>query len=72
MTMIVGKDGHAAGQVIHVMGRLTNRHGQPVQGARIEIWQANTRMNGKTARRPAADSLPSTGVMVRADYRWTQ
>src|SRR5437867_636133 len=41
LTTIPGKPGRAAGQVIHVMGRVINSHGQPVQGARVEIWQAN-------------------------------
>jgi protocatechuate 3,4-dioxygenase, beta subunit len=43
LTTIPGKPGRAAGQVIHVMGRVVNSQGQPVQGARVEIWQANTR-----------------------------
>jgi len=42
LTTIPGKPGRAAGQVIHVMGRVVNAQGQPVQGARVEIWQANT------------------------------
>ena len=42
LTTIAGKPGRAAGQVIHVMGRVINPQGQPVQGARVEIWQANT------------------------------
>jgi protocatechuate 3,4-dioxygenase beta subunit len=42
LTVIRGKSGKAAGQVIHVMGRVVNTRGEPVQGARIEIWQANT------------------------------
>jgi protocatechuate 3,4-dioxygenase beta subunit len=42
LTIVPGKPGRAAGQVIHVMGRVVNAHGQPVQGARMEIWQANT------------------------------
>jgi protocatechuate 3,4-dioxygenase beta subunit len=42
LTIIPGKAGRAAGQVIHVMGRVVNPQGQPVQGARVEIWQANT------------------------------
>ncbi len=32
----------AAGQVVHVMGRVLNTAGEPVTGARIEIWQANS------------------------------
>jgi protocatechuate 3,4-dioxygenase beta subunit len=42
LTTIPGKPGRAAGQVIHVMGPVLNLAGQPVQGARVEIWQANT------------------------------
>src|SRR5881296_3986390 len=42
LTTIPGKPRRAAGQVIHVMGRVINSHGQPVQSARVEIWQANT------------------------------
>lgn len=42
LTVIQGRPGRAAGQVIHVMGRVLNSQGQPVPGVRIEIWQANT------------------------------
>src|SRR5262249_13900713 len=42
LTTIAGKPGRAEGQVMHVMGRVLNLEGQPVQGARVEIWQANT------------------------------
>ena len=42
LTTIAGKPGRAEGQVIHVMGRVVNVAGQPVHGARVEIWQANT------------------------------
>jgi protocatechuate 3,4-dioxygenase beta subunit len=42
LTTIAGKPGRAEGQVIHVMGRVVNVAGHPVQGARVEIWQANT------------------------------
>jgi protocatechuate 3,4-dioxygenase, beta subunit len=42
LTVIRGKPGKAVGQVVHVMGRVLNTKGEPVQGARIEIWQANT------------------------------
>lgn len=43
LTIIPGKPGRAMGQVIHVMGRVFNVQGQPVQGARVELWQANAR-----------------------------
>src|SRR5438046_10607134 len=41
LTVIPGKPGRAAGEVIHVMGRVLNVEGQQVRGARVEIWQAN-------------------------------
>jgi len=41
LTTIPGRQGRATGQVIHVMGRVLNVEGQPVRGARIELWQAN-------------------------------
>jgi len=43
LTRIVGKRGHAQGQVIHLTGRVLNSKGEPVLGARIEIWQANAK-----------------------------
>jgi len=43
LTVIPGKPGRAAGEVIHVMGRVLNVEGQPVRGARVELWQANAR-----------------------------
>jgi protocatechuate 3,4-dioxygenase, beta subunit len=42
LTTSPGKSGRAAGQVIYVMGRVLNADGQPVKGARVELWQANT------------------------------
>ena len=42
LTLVPGKPGHAKGQVVHLMGRVLKPGGQPVPGARVEIWQANT------------------------------
>jgi protocatechuate 3,4-dioxygenase beta subunit len=42
LTVIKGSQKRAAGQVVHVMGRVLNAAGEPVNGARIEIWQANS------------------------------
>jgi protocatechuate 3,4-dioxygenase beta subunit len=42
LTLLPGKPGRASGQVIYVMGRVLNVQGQPVKGARVEVWQANT------------------------------
>ena len=41
LTTIPGKPGRAQGQVILLMGRVLNANGEPVAGARVEIWQAN-------------------------------
>jgi len=42
LTVLPGKPGRAAGQVIYVMGRVVNVQGEPLRGARVELWQANT------------------------------
>lgn len=42
LTTLPGKPGRAAGQLIYVMGRVLNAQGQPLKGARVELWQANT------------------------------
>lgn len=42
LTVIKGKKGKAQGQVIYLMGQVLNLKGEPVPGANIEIWQANT------------------------------
>ena len=42
LTVIKGKRGHAQGKLIHLTGRVLNNQGEPVKGARIEVWQANT------------------------------
>jgi protocatechuate 3,4-dioxygenase beta subunit len=42
LTTVAGKQGRAEGELIHVVGRVVNRAGEPVPGARLEIWQANT------------------------------
>ena len=42
LTIVKGRKARAKGQVVHVMGRVVNVDGEPVKGARIEIWQANT------------------------------
>jgi len=43
LTMVKGHKNGATGEVIHVTGRVLNQNGQPVSGAEIEIWQANSK-----------------------------
>ena len=42
LTRVSGRSDRAEGQVLNVMGRVLNLAGQPVRGARVEVWQANT------------------------------
>lgn len=41
LTRIKGKPGRAKGEILYVAGRVLNRKGEPVKGARVEIWHAN-------------------------------
>jgi protocatechuate 3,4-dioxygenase beta subunit len=41
LTMVRGRGGRASGQIIEVAGRVLDLRGNPVGGARIELWQAN-------------------------------
>jgi protocatechuate 3,4-dioxygenase beta subunit len=41
MTRLAGHSERAAGQVIEMRGRVLGPNGQPVSGARVELWQAN-------------------------------
>ena len=42
LTRVPGRNGHASGQVLNVMGRVLNVSGEPVRGATVEVWQANS------------------------------
>ncbi|MHC4452473.1 MAG: dioxygenase family protein [Planctomycetota bacterium] len=41
LTLLEGHTEHAAGDVILVRGRVTDLAGNPLGGARVDIWQAN-------------------------------
>ena len=41
LTWIKGHKKRALGDVIEVSGRVLNRYGNPVSGAKLELWQAN-------------------------------
>ncbi|MDX2236396.1 MAG: protocatechuate 3,4-dioxygenase [Hyphomonadaceae bacterium] len=41
LTRLAGRSARATGQVITVRGRVLDRFGAPITGARVELWQAN-------------------------------
>lgn len=41
LTRVRGARGVARGEPIHVLGRLLDVRGNPLRGARVELWQAN-------------------------------
>jgi len=41
LTRIMGKYGQASGKVIIIQGRVLDSLGQPVEGALVDLWQAN-------------------------------
>jgi protocatechuate 3,4-dioxygenase beta subunit len=57
LTTITGKPGHAEGKVIHLMGRVMNLKGEPVSGAKVEIWQADSK--GRYVHPSDPSSLPA-------------
>jgi Protocatechuate 3,4-dioxygenase beta subunit len=42
LTIVEGVAGHAQGEIIEVRGRVLDDKGNPVAGARLSIWQANS------------------------------
>lgn len=42
LSRIAGSKTRAKGKIVHVTGRIVNEKGEPVRGAKIEIWQANS------------------------------
>jgi len=47
LTLLDGHDQPASGEVILVRGRVTDADGNPLKGARVDLWQAND--NGRYA-----------------------
>ena len=42
LTKLRGHDQRAAGQLVHIHGRVLNVRGEPLRDVRIEVWQANS------------------------------
>lgn len=41
LVLVKGEDAEAMGTVLHLRGRVLNRHGEPIEGASVEIWQCD-------------------------------
>jgi protocatechuate 3,4-dioxygenase beta subunit len=68
LTQLRGSRAAAAGRVVYLSGRILDTRGRPVEGARIEIWQANA--HGRYAhpwdssRRPLDPNFQGYGLQV--------
>jgi protocatechuate 3,4-dioxygenase beta subunit len=56
LTVVTGKQKRAAGEVVYLTGRVSNLKGEPVRGAKISIWQANT--HGRYAHNSDQNTAP--------------
>ena len=56
LTVLAGRAGRAQGKIIHLTGRVLNLKGEPVSGAKVQIWQAD--VNGRYTH----DSDPNPGL----------
>lgn len=56
LTVLKGNKTRAAGDIVHVAGRVLNLKGEPVAGAKVEIWQANT--HGRYAHKSDWNTAP--------------
>ena len=56
LVQVAGRAGKATGKLIEVSGRILNMKGQPVPGAKIEIWQANA--GGRYAHKSDNSTVP--------------
>jgi protocatechuate 3,4-dioxygenase beta subunit len=41
LTRVAGREGRAMGKVIRVSGRVLDESGKPIEGAVVDVWQAN-------------------------------
>jgi protocatechuate 3,4-dioxygenase beta subunit len=75
LTRVAGRSARATGQVIEVSGRVLDRFGKPVEGARIELWQANGAGRYDHANDPATAPLDPdfqgyASLTTGADGQW--
>ncbi|MFN2577645.1 MAG: hypothetical protein ABR607_08145 [Pyrinomonadaceae bacterium] len=56
LTLLTGKHRPAEGRVVYLTGRVMNLKGEPVRGAKVSIWQANT--HGRYSHKSDANPAP--------------
>jgi protocatechuate 3,4-dioxygenase beta subunit len=56
LTLLTGKQLRAEGRVVYLTGQVTNMKGEPVSGAKVSIWQANT--HGRYSHKSDANPAP--------------
>jgi protocatechuate 3,4-dioxygenase beta subunit len=56
LTALAGRQRRAEGKIVYLSGRVMNLKGEPVSGAKISIWQANT--HGRYAHKSDMNPAP--------------
>lgn len=56
LTRVAGHSERAIGQIIEISGRVLDKRGNPINGARLDIWQANAA--GRYTNPNAPDNAP--------------
>ena len=56
LTLLAGRQQRAEGRVVYLTGRVMNMKGEPVRGAKVSIWQANT--HGRYSHKSDANPAP--------------
>lgn len=56
LTVLVGRQKRAEGKVAYLTGRVLNLRGEPVRGAKVSIWQANT--HGRYSHKSDPNTAP--------------
>ncbi len=56
LTLLAGRQKRAEGKVLYLTGRVLNLGGEPVSGAKISIWQANT--HGRYSHKSDMNTAP--------------
>ncbi len=71
LASVAGRSGLARGTITNVVGRVTDEHGRPLSGMRLEVWQcdANGRYHHPGDRRnaPLDPNFQGYGQFVTAD-----